>query len=480
MKMTKRSHLYIRIQNVLFYILFLTIVGLLAWLGKTYHKSIDVTASKRNSLSESTQQLLSRLDKPLTLVAYVPDDAKVHVALKKLVDKYKQYKSDIKLEFVNPDLNPERAKADGIQYSGQLLIKLGDKSEKTNSAGEQNIVNLLQRLSRTKPRVAVFLEGHDEHSPLDSKSSGMADLAMVLEGKGMIFQPHNLIRTQNIPEKTTLLVIAAPLKDYLDGEVKIIKEYIKNGGNLLWLHDPGSLKGLDDIEQQLGLEMHEGTLLDANPDLQAMLGIKHPAAIAVIDYGEIEITKDLSAHTLFPFATAILQDALATSKDDDDSRIHWQYHPFLSTLQTSWLESGEIQGNVKFDDESDKPGPLTMGMVLTRTIDDNENIDPVEAIEGSKQSDHQNKQQRIVVIGDSDFMQNNFIGQGSNLELASNIFNWLSADDDLLSIKPAIASDTKLQMPVWGLYGSAIFFLLVLPVGLLVIGLLRWYLRRKR
>jgi len=479
--MTKRSHLYIRLQNVLFYILFLIIVGLLAWLGKTYNKTIDVTAGKRNSLSESTQQLLSRLDKPLTLVAYVPDDAKMHVALKKLVDKYKQYKSDIALDFINPDLDPERAKADGIQYSGQLLLKLGDKSEKTNSVDEQNIVNLLQRLSRDKPRLAVFLEGHDEHSPLDSKSSGMADLAMVLEGKGMSFQPHNLIRTQNIPEQATLLVIASPLKDYLEGEVKIIKEYIKKGGNLLWLHDPGSLKGLDDIEQQLGLEIHEGTLLDANPDLQAMLGIKHPAAIAVIDYGDIEITKDLSAHTLFPFATAILQDPL--EQKDNESKIRWRYQPFLSTLPTSWLESGEIQGNVKFDDEDDKPGPLTMGMVLTRDLannGDSEAIDPVEMIEGSRHSTIRDKQQRIVVIGDSDFMQNNFIGQGSNLELASNIFNWLSVDDDLLSIKPAIVRDTKLQMPLWGLYGSAIFFLLVLPVGLLVVGLVRWYLRRKR
>jgi len=475
MKMTKRSHLFIRLQNALFYILFIVVIGLLAWLGKTYHKSVDLTAGKRNTLSDATQQILSRIDKPLELIAYVPDDATIHVALKNLVGKYQRFKSDISLEFVNPDLDPARAKADGIHYSGQVLIKLGNKSETVNSVAEQNIVNVLQRLSREKPRLVVFLEGHDERSILDDKSSGMDQLAGVLESKGFSFQPHNLIRTQNIPQDASFVVIAAPQKDYLEGEVKIIKDYVSKGGNLLWLHDPGAksgssdspLHGLDDIEQQLGLEIQEGTLVDANQDLQAMLGIKHPAAIAVIDYSDLEITSDLSAHTLFPFATAILQDALKPDSASE-SEISWQYTPFLSTLATSWLETGEIQGNVKFDAESDKPGPLTMGMALTRSLTN----------EGTGQDNQ--KEQRIIVVGDSDFMINSFIGQGSNLELASNIFNWLSADDDLLSIKSASATDTRLELSKNELYGSALFFLLILPLGLFIFGLLRWLRRRKR
>ncbi len=457
MKMTKHSHLLIRLQNALFYILFLTIIGLLAWLGKTYHKSIDVTAGKRNTLSQPMQQILSRLDKPLQLIAYVPDEPNIHIALQKLVGKYKKYKKDIMLEFVNPDLDPARARADDIQYSGQVLVKLGKRSEKVNSVAEQNIVNVLQRLSRDKPRRVVFLEGHKELSPLDTQSNGLSKLARVLESKGFSFQPHNLIRTQNIPQDASFVVIAAPQQDYLPAEVKIIEDYIDKGGNLLWLHDPGSLHGLDDIEQQLGLEIHEGTLLDANQSLQKMLGIKHPAAIAVIDYGDLDFTKDLAAHTLFPFATAILQDPLSK-----DKKYNWLYQPFLSTLPTSWLESGEIQGKVKFDDDADKPGPLPIGMSLTRELDDKDVA------------------QRIIVIGDSDFMQNTYLGQGSNLELSSNIFNWLGQDDKLISIDTVKQKDTRLQLPPWALYGSAFFFLIGLPLGLLVTGFMRWLLRRKR
>ncbi len=454
--MSNNSHTALKVQSVISTLLFLMVIGLLAWLGKTYHKSYDLTRGAKNSLSETTQKLLKKLDKPLQLTAYVPDDATVHLALKKLVSKYQKYKKDTHLEIVNPDLNPERAKADGIQYSGQLLIKLGENSETVNTINEQLIVNVLQRLSREKPRLAIFIEGHEERSPIDEASNGMSQFVSVLEKKGFRFQPHNLLRTQTIPDDASLLVIAAPEKEYLQGEVKAITDYIKKGGNLLWLLEPNSVNGLADLEQQLGLLIPDGTLLDANQALQEMLGIKHPAVIAIVDYGASALTQDLTTHTLFPFSTTVI-------RDQEIKDLDWDYQPLLTTLPTSWLESGDLQGDVKFDDEADRPGPLDIGMALSRP----------------KESDN-SVNQRIVVIGDSNFMLNSFIGQGSNLEFASNIFNWLGQDDELLSIKSVASTDTKLELSGFALYGSAVFFLLGLPIGLLIIGLVRWLRRRKR
>jgi len=402
--MNNNLHLALRFQNILFTILFLALVGLIAWLGKTYHTEFDFTHGQQNSLHASTQKLLKKLNKPLELIAYIPNDAKVHLALKNRVDKYKKYKKDISLEIIDPALNPDRAKKDGIQFSGQLLIRLGDKSEIVSSVDEQTVINVLQRLSRDKPRLAVFLEGHNERQPFDENSNGISKLVNVLETQGFNIQPHNLIRTQSIPSDATFIVIAAPQKAYLEAEVKIITDYIKQGGNLLWMHEPGEMFGLDNLEQQLGIVINEGTMLDANQALQDMLGIKHPAAIAIIDYGESELTKDLTAPTIFPFTTAIARDEESNKAEQDEK---WKYQPLLTTLPTSWLESGEIQGDVKFDDEADKPGPLDIAMTLTRPNTTNEKA----------------PEQRIVVIGDSNFMLNNFIGQGSNLELATNIFN---------------------------------------------------------
>ena len=460
-----KSHIALRLQSIIFTLMFVSVIGLLAYAGKTYNKRYDVTQSQRNSLSETMRSLLKKLDKPLDIIAYVPDDAVVKTSLKQLIEKYKVHHKAINLEFVNPDLNPSRAQQDGIDYSGQLLLKYNNKSEKTNSADEQNMLNILQRLSREKARIVVFIEGHGEASPFIEESNGVSKLASVLEKKGFNLQAHNLLRTQSIPDNASFIVIAAPKKDYLEAEVELIVKYIEAGGNLLWLHEPGEIFGLDDVEQQLGLELQLGTVLDANQDLQRMLGIQHPAAIAIIDYGPSKLTTDLAAHTLFPFATTIEKEVDSDSLKDSSL---WKYQPLLSTLVTSWLESGEIQGNVKFDEDADKPGPLTLGMALSQTdinaIDRNTKVIP---------------EQRVVVLGDSDFMRNNYIGQGSNLDFASNIFNWLSADDDLLSIKTNIAFDKTLDLTKSGRIGLAILWL-GLPLLLLGWGLWRWLRRRKR
>ncbi len=463
--MMNKSHIALRIQSIVFTLLFVLVIGLLAYVGKTYNKRFDVTQSQRNSLSETMQSLLKKLDKPLSITAYVPDDAVVKTSLKQLIEKYQVHHKDIKLEFVNPDLNPTRAQEDGIAYSGQLLLKYNSKSEAINSVDEQNVLNVLQRLSREKARIVIFIEGHGEASPFEDKSNGISKLSEVLEKKGFSLQPHNILRTQSIPDNASFVVIAAPKKEYLEAEVELITEYIEQGGNLLWLHEPGEVFGLDDLEQQLGLELQLGTLLDANQDLQRMLGIQHPAAIAIIDYGPSELTTNLAAHTLFPFATTIEKDADSDSIENNSS---WKYQPLLSTLITSWLESGDIQGNVKFDDDADKPGPLTMGMALTQ-----ENINAIN------QDTKVIPEQRVLVLGDSDFMRNNYIGQGSNLEFASNIFNWLSADDELLSIKTNVVSGTTLDLTKSGRIGLVVLWL-GLPLALFIFGTWRWLRRRKR
>ncbi len=463
--MMNKSHIALRIQSIVFTLLFVLVIGLLAYVGKTYNKRFDVTQSQRNSLSETMQSLLKKLDKPLSITAYVPDDAVVKTSLKQLIEKYQVHHKDIKLEFVNPDLNPTRAQEDGIAYSGQLLLKYNNKSEAINSVDEQNVLNVLQRLSREKARIVIFIEGHGEASPFEDKSNGISKLSEVLEKKGFSLQPHNILRTQSIPDNASFVVIAAPKKDYLEAEVELITKYIEQGGNLLWLHEPGEVFGLDDLEQQLGLELQLGTLLDANQDLQRMLGIQHPAAIAIIDYGPSELTTNLAAHTLFPFATTIEKDADSDSIENNSS---WKYQPLLSTLITSWLESGDIQGNVKFDDDADKPGPLTMGMALTQ-----ENINAIN------QDTKVIPEQRVLVLGDSDFMRNNYIGQGSNLEFSSNIFNWLSADDELLSIKTNVVSGTTLDLTKSGRIGLVVLWL-GLPLALFIFGTWRWLRRRKR
>ncbi len=221
---------------------------------------------------------------------------------------------------------------------------------------------------------------------------------------------------------------------------------------LRWLQDPGDLKGLAPLAQALAIRFVKGVIVDANPQLRVMLGIKHPAVIPVVDYPRHAITRALKAQTLFPFAVA-----LAFQGGGD-----WRGEAFLRTLPRTWSETGPLTGGeIRFTGaEGDTRGPLDLGLALSR--------------------ERNGHPQRIAVIGDSDFLANAYLGNGANLELAMNVLNWLSLDDELISVTPRSAPDTQLVLSDGALAAIAFGFLIVLPLGLLGTGLGLWWRRRRR
>lgn len=469
MKMSKNAHRLVGLQNAIFYALFVVAIVLLGFFSRTFKFEADWTYTSRNSLTAPTQTLLATLDKPLAFIAYIPDNPSLQEQVKQLVAKYQRIKPDTTLEFVNPDLDPARAKQDEIDHAGQLVIRYAGRSEVMDSASEETLGNAIQRLSRGSERLVVFLEGHGERQPLATQSNGMSQLVANLKRSGFLVQPHNLVRTQSIPQNASFAVIAAPQQDFLPGEVAVLKQYVEQGGNLLWLQDPGGLHGLQPLEELLGVQIFDGTAIDANEQLQALLGINHPAVVPVVDYGKSEIVQKLAGtQTVFPFATMI---ARAPDAGKQDGALVWEAEEFLNTLPTSWLESsGVLEGAVKFDEGSnDQEGPIPIGVSLTRTL-----------AAATDKPDAKPREQRVVVIGDSDFMLNSFIGLGANLDLASNTFNWLSADDGLLEVPVIRSPDTKLELSETAGYLLGTFFLFLLPIGMLLAGGWIWWLRRRR
>ncbi|MBS1212282.1 MAG: uncharacterized protein H6R26_898, partial [Proteobacteria bacterium] len=70
MKINARTHLEIRLQNLVFTLLFLVIIGLTAWLTTRYSAQFDWTAGGRNTLSEASAKVLELLKGPVKVTAY--------------------------------------------------------------------------------------------------------------------------------------------------------------------------------------------------------------------------------------------------------------------------------------------------------------------------------------------------------------------------------------------------------------------------
>jgi gliding motility-associatede transport system auxiliary component len=446
----------LRIQSYFFTLLFLSISGLLAWFSTQYSVTSDWTYGNRNSLTESSVQLLKAMPEPINLLVFLPKQASMRLAVEELLNRYKQHKDDFNYRILNPDLDIELAKLENITRYGQVVVKYNNKKERLDSINEFILGNALSRLSRAQTSHAVFIQGHGERNPYTQDNTGYSKLANTLSIKGIKVSSHNLL-SGRLPADTTIVVIAGAEKPYLPGEVERLQQYIKVGGNLLWLQDPETNSQLDDLANQLNLSFSKGILVDADPQLRATLRIEHPATIAVLQYNLHEITKQIPYNTLFMLAGSVS----FIPKDDST----WLSTTLFNSRQSTWSETSTLLSKtLNFEkDKGDTLGPLPMAQALQRdTLFNNES-----------------KPQRIVVIADSDFLANNTIGAGANLMLGENIFNWLSHDQQLLSFEIKSAPDLQLKLSDSQVTLIGIGFLVLLPAGLLLAGLIIWRRRKK-
>lgn len=456
MKASTTSHLRLRLQTWLFVILFTGIIGMLAWLSTQYVYQTDWSVNNRNTVSDDTRQLLAQLNQPITITAFAREEKLLRKQIQHLIGRYQRFYPDIQLAFVNPDAAPERVRSAGIKTEGELIVSYAGRSEHVSLLNEAALTNTLMRISRSDDRWVVFVSGHGERNPSGEANHDLGTFGSEMERQGLRVQQLNLVESA-IPENTQLLVVAGPRLNLLDGEITLLKQYIEDGGNLLWLAEPHNQHGMTPIAELLGIEFLPGLIVDASTQL---FGIDNPSFVIVSTYPNHDITREMNSITVFPETAAI-----AINDNDGDSL--WQATPLLTTNDRSWTELDELVGEIGFDEDGDeRAGPLNLGVALMRELEENDSEEISE--------------QRIVVIGDGDFLSNTYLGNGGNLSLGLNSIHWLVHDEDLIDIRIKSAPDTTLELSKTAQITIAFSFLVGLPLFLLTCGIVIWVRRRRR
>ncbi len=455
MEITKKNRNQLRIQNIVFIILLSISIALLAGLSNKYNFESDWTKNNRNTLSDVSIKLLQQIPAPVKITTFIPDGNLLsnRQYIKELVGKYQKYKKDITLEIINPDTSPDLVRQLKVTSYGEVVVEYEGRNEHITQLKEQTLSNTLQRLLRQGERRLLFVTGHGERKPDGRANYDWNDFSEKLKIKGITTELLKLNETPNIPD-VAAIVIASPQVDYLPGEVKLIIDYVKRGGNVLWVQEPGkSLFGLQPLAELLGINFYPGTIVD--PTAQ-MMNVNDPSFSIITNYPAHAITRDFQYISIFPKAVGIIHAAV---KED------WLAKPFLQTVARSWSETGVLKGAIDYNADTDIVGPLTIGLSLTRK-------------DKEETADKNSKKQRIVILGDGDFLSNTYLGNQGNLNIGHNIINWISNDDSFISIPSSSAADS--QINISDLTGAVIglFFLIILPLGLIVSGTLIWYKRR--
>ena len=434
----------------------LAIVVVANVLANRYNKSLDTTANKQYSLSDQTKKIIGGLKQNAT-ITYFNQSTRFQQG-KDVLDEYANLSPKIHIVYVDPDKNPQLARAAGIRDFGTALVQIGDKKDTAKSVTEEGLTGAFIRVLKGTTRTVCFVTGSGEHAMDDTERDGLSQFKDVLAKDEYQAKSIDLLQKAEVPSDCTAVVIAGPTHDYQQPEVDAIKTYVENGGRAFFMLDPPIQFGrstiaandaLTSLLASWGVTLDKDMILDLNPVGQlAGLG---PQVALVTTYSSQPIVSQMRGSAVgFPLSRSM------EIKNTGKTSVEKLFDSSSSSLATSNLSSPEVS----VADPNNRKGPLTI------------------AAAGTYNTGKQNSQGRFVVTGSSSWAANRFLGFNGNSDLALNAVNWLSSDEDMISIRPKQQEDRRITMTRAQLNLVRATSQFVLPLLVVITGTMVWWKRR--
>jgi ABC-type uncharacterized transport system involved in gliding motility auxiliary subunit len=434
----------------------LAIVTIANVLANRYVKTYDATSNKRFSLSDQTVKIVKGLKQDAKLTYF--DQSTRFQQAKDQLDLYANLSPKVHVEFVDPDKSPQVAREAGIKNYGTTIVQIGAKKEQAKSTTEEDITGAIIRDLKNNTRTVCFVTGSGEHQIDDSDRNGYSRLKDLLGKDEYISKSISLLQKAEVPGDCTVLVVAGPSSDYQQPEVDAIKKFVEEGGRALFLLDPPLKFGRSEIAdndaltgllQSWGVTLEKNLILDLNP-IGQIVGVG-PEVALVSHYESHAIVNEMKGSaTGFPLARSM------DVKNTDKTTVDKLFSSSENSLATIKLNSSKVDPN----DPKNKKGPMTI------------------AAAGSYKTGKENAQGRFVVIGSSAWMANSFINFNGNRDLALNTMNWLSSDEDLISIRPKEREDRRITMTRAQMNWVRITSQFLFPLAVVIAGVTVWWRRR--
>ncbi len=425
-------------------------------LADRFDKSYDATSNKRYSLSEQTEKIVKGLKQDATITYF--NQSTRFTDGKDLLDQYANLSPRVKVDYVDPDKNPQAAREAGISNFGTALVQVGAKKEEAKSMTEEGITGALIRDRKNTTRTGCFVAGSGEHQLDDGDRAGLSKLKQLLTKDDYETRTVNLLQNAEVPGNCTTLVVAGPTRNYVQPEVEAIQKYVEAGGRALLMLDAPLKVGHSEIAdndalagllQAWGVTLNRDLVLDLNP-LGQIAGTG-PQVALVTDYGTQPIVSELKGTaTGFPLSRSI------AIRSTGKTNVQKLFDSSNSSLATANLSAASVNVN----DPKNIKGPLTL------------------AAAGSYDTGKENTQGRFVVVGCSSWLTNGFITFNGNSDLALNMVNWLSSDEDLISIRPKEREDRRITMTRGQLMVVRATSQFLLPLIVVAAGFGVWWKRR--
>jgi ABC-type uncharacterized transport system involved in gliding motility auxiliary subunit len=437
-------------------LIILAILVVANFLANRYNKSYDSTANKRFSLSDQTKKLADGLKQDMTITYF--DQTQGFQAARDLLDRYSNLSPKIHVRYIDVMKSPQQVREYGVKNTGTTIVEIGNKREEAKSMTEEGVTGAMVRVIKGGVRTVCTIEGNGEHQLDDSGDNGFSSLKETLQRDNYASKSINLLEKAEVPSECTVVVVGGPQTDYAAPAVKALQTYVENGGRALVLMDP-PLKvrrmsvtdndALAGVLESWGVTPEKDLILDENPIGQlAGLGPQVPLVTTYESHPIVAPMKGLA--TGFPLSRSL------TVKNGAKTTVEKLFSSSAGSFSTSNLGPGEIA----LDPKTAKKGPFTM------------------AAAGTYSSGKPNTQGRFVVVGSSGWAANSFLRFNGNRDLLLNMMNWLSSDEDLISIRPKEPEDRRLTLTRAQMGTIRMVSQFLLPLLVIAMGIVVWWKRR--
>ena len=284
-------------------IILLAVVLVLAnYVSARHYRRFDWTRAQIYALSDRTLQVLRGLKGELRVtVVEIPDAAvtagDVYGAVREVLDRFQAQSRMVKVEYLDPIRDPERAKILLAKYritnfdvqSGVVVFDNGTQNKYVTQdeiveyelmpmgrgrkmkafKGEAAFLAAIMTISE-KPRTVCFVKGHVEGDIESFERTGYSTLSDELRRDAFKTKAVEDLAKAGVPQECDVLLVGGPQRAWVRPEVDALEAYLARGGRAVLLLGPVfdwgakafKRTGLEEVVERRGLKLGQNVVID--------------------------------------------------------------------------------------------------------------------------------------------------------------------------------------------------------------------------
>jgi ABC-type uncharacterized transport system involved in gliding motility auxiliary subunit len=434
---------------------FVGLVILANVLGARHYKTWDFSVTQINTLSDQSVKILKDLKGELKIIYLYKENGvdveKNRKIFTEIIRRYQDQSDKIKLEFIEADEQPDIAQKYQFKGAQAIYLDYNGKTNRIDKLDEQTITSAMVKVTREKSKTVYFTAGHGEPD-IDSmdKAEALGFLKTLLGENNYTVKTINFSATSKLPEDLDVLMIAGVQYPFQKFDLQILEAFLKSGGNLLVSLNYPDKSGLDKFLAKLGVEILPG----------------YVANVFNLPTGPVVDPKEPTKATSFSPTNSITK---VFSKNDG----------VVMLKPLAFKRAAQVPTGLTVEELVSAPSSVLLNESHLKNEVGVGNFNVAMAVSGVyPEGGNPTKPFNMVVLGDSNFLENQLLYGFVNRDIVLNSVALLAKEDNLISISPKEPPGTKIEMT--SAKEAALFwgFFLPMPLIFLIASLYFWIRRR--